>query len=169
MLVKWTSGSVVTRKAFDFLSSKGETKAGAPFDGREMSMFLVKRLQVKVYYYKTLIQYSHSWIKWSLEVITSKLRKIFLMTHGKYYMGLKWRHVYFVVDSSWRHRRLRRFTRSFSGDSMRSFQYVNVRHFKTSKSGKVLLHDLHRSAIEIGVHLVCLQNKPDAFVWIASS
>jgi hypothetical protein len=49
MVMKSTSGSVVTRKAFDFLSSKGEIKADTPHDGREMSKFVVKRLQVRVY------------------------------------------------------------------------------------------------------------------------
>jgi hypothetical protein len=41
-----TSGSIVTRKAFEFLAARGEVKPGANFDGREMSQFLVKRLQV---------------------------------------------------------------------------------------------------------------------------
>ena len=41
-----SSGSKVTQKAFEFLSKRGETKPGEAFTGREMSVFLVKRLQV---------------------------------------------------------------------------------------------------------------------------
>jgi hypothetical protein len=40
------TSSMVTKKAFQFLESKGELKPGAVFEGREMSQFLVKRLQV---------------------------------------------------------------------------------------------------------------------------
>jgi hypothetical protein len=40
------TSSMVTKKAFQFLESKGELKPGAIFEGREMSQFLVKRLQV---------------------------------------------------------------------------------------------------------------------------
>jgi hypothetical protein len=41
-----TSRSAVTKNAFEFLKTRPEAKVGAAFDGREMSQFLVKRLQV---------------------------------------------------------------------------------------------------------------------------
>ena len=43
-----SSGSMVAKKAFQFLSSRGELKLGSAFEGREMSQFLVKRLQASL-------------------------------------------------------------------------------------------------------------------------